>query len=69
MTWELAMATVGISAPLTMAIFKFVPRRREDHATWKEVQHLREDVTGRLDVMQRDLNRIAHKAGLDIWSP
>lgn len=67
MTWEFAIAMASVSAPITMGIFKFVPRRRDDTATWREVQHLREDLMARLDVMQKDMNRIAHKVGLDIW--
>lgn len=67
MNSDWAITIFSVCIPLSVVIWKWVPRRRDDVATWKEVQHLREDLTLRLDVMQRDINRIAHKVGLDIW--
>jgi len=64
---EWAVAIFSVSAPLTMSIYKLVPRRRDDVATFREVKQLRTDLESRFDVLQRDVNRIAAKVGVDIW--
>jgi len=67
MTVDWAIALFSISLPLSVSIYKLVPRRRDDAATWREVKKLGDDFNARMDVLQRDVNRIAARVGLDIW--
>jgi hypothetical protein len=67
MTVEWAIALFSVSLPVSVSIYKWVPHRRSDEATYKAVDRLRADINVRLDNMQRDLNRIAVKTGTDLW--
>jgi len=65
-----AITVFSVCIPLAVAIFKLVPRRRDDVATWRELQQLRTDMETkfermdtRFDTLHRDVTQIAISIG------
>lgn len=69
-----AITLFGVFMTATVSIWKFVPKRSDEAATWREVKLLREcmesqlkGLGNRLEIIERDMRRVAVHLGLDLW--
>lgn len=69
-----SIALFGVFMTVAVSVWKFVPKKSNEVATWREVKQLRESLEqqlslfgDRLDCIERDMRRVAVHLGLDLW--